>query len=170
MLEHLTNHRAPSSRQLKRSLTSCSGSSGEKPHMPLLTSKLRTLRSTCWAQSPHVAFHYSCSSVFRHRDQSSTDILDLYNKMKTEFSSAGEEEVSLGVWACVKCVCMGQCKVRQVSQRKHGDRPDAEQRNAGWCNWPIKVVFKGAVCSYLWCNLGKPHRMSQWDEFKNIKK
>lgn len=67
--------------------------------MALLTSKLQTLRSTCCARSPHVAFYYSCASVFCRRDQSSSDILDLYNKMKTEYSSTGEEEVSLG---CVR--------------------------------------------------------------------
>lgn len=28
--------------------------------------------------------------------------MDLYNKMKTEFSSAEEEEVSLGVYVCTQ--------------------------------------------------------------------
>ncbi len=36
------------------------------------------------------------------RDQTCTDILDLYNKMKSEFSSEEEEEVSVCVCVCVK--------------------------------------------------------------------
>lgn len=41
------------------------------------------------------------------RDQSCTDILDLYNKMKSEFSSEEDEEVSLR--ACVSELCLEVC-------------------------------------------------------------
>uniref|UniRef100_A0A8C2DLQ5 Bromodomain and WD repeat domain containing 3 n=1 Tax=Cyprinus carpio TaxID=7962 RepID=A0A8C2DLQ5_CYPCA len=48
-------------------------------------------------QSPIVKAAKTVSSVLLRfiRDQTCTDILDLYNKMKSEFSSAEEEEVSL---------------------------------------------------------------------------
>lgn len=45
--------------------------------------------------------------AFSFRDQSCTDILDLYHKLKSEISSGGEAEVRL--FGCMKCTSVVGC-------------------------------------------------------------
>ncbi|XP_051543568.1 bromodomain and WD repeat-containing protein 3-like isoform X1 [Myxocyprinus asiaticus] len=71
-------------------------------------------------QSPIVTAAKTVTDILLRfiRDQSCTDILDLYNKMKTEFSSAAEEEEMVDVDSDTPGTSTGQRRSNNVPQKR----------------------------------------------------